>query len=778
MQPSFGTRPRAVWDRFQLLFFVTVFLCSIIVGKLFWLQVIHGSDYDTLAENQNSRGVVLPAKRGNIYARDTRTAELYPLAQNSTTYTIFADPLLIEDASGTASALTPLLAQHILVDEPAKEAEESVVAAPEDQEGKPTDATGAPVESETTDESESEEETAKPAIQTEADLTAHLVEIFNTKDVVRREIHAVTAEQLALLDEVYIPGVAVEGEIVTINPTLIEQPEEIATQLATILEADYDDILPLLQRKKVRYVRLTGRVPAPLKDEIVALDLTGIGALPEYRRVYPEGDLASQVVGFLNHDEQGVYGVEGTHNQLLAGRNGLRRTKVDPFNRQITVGDITINEATDGASLVLTIDRAIQEIVEHNLGKMVDEQRADSGQAIVMDPYTGAILALAHYPSFDPNNYGAAYSRENLVKKEIKHTWTNEVTGEVEEDIEEKWYSRDGIEMVTEFERDYIVRDGFRYPVFDEGEEKVIYSNRIGAAAFALKAVTEPYEPGSVFKPIVMAMALDAGEITPATRSPYSGPVEIDEYIGARQVVIKNAQNSYHGRETMTEVLANSSNIGMTFIAQQLGRATFYDYLQKFGFGERTDVDLEGETSGYYENYTKWSESELITKAFGQGITTNLIQMAVAYSALANGGLLMRPYIVAEELYADGRKLVTEPETVRRVIDAETSAEITAMLLYSVKKGYAKAGAVPGYLVAGKTGTSQTYSRSGRAYSDIGTTIAGFGGYAPASDPKFVLLVKIDRPRASEWGSAAAAPVFQAIASELLKNYFAIPPKE
>lgn len=738
-----------VTDRFQMLFFVAVFLFTIIVGKLVWLQLIHGSEYRALAEEQNSRGIVLPAKRGSIFTRDYRTDELFPLAQNSTSYTIFADPFLIE--SGTETQLAEMLLPFLWTED-----DTSAVAA-----------------------AASKDPVAELALSPRQTFESQLVKKLVTKNAIRRELHDVTAEELKLVNDAFLPGVVVDGEILAIDPTLIDDPEDTATKLAIILNADYDDIYPLMQRKKVRYAKLAGRVSPGVRDEIIALNLRGIGSIPEYRRVYPEHTLAAQVIGFLDNDENGAYGVEGAHNKKLSGQAGLRRTQVDPFSRQITVGDVTIRDATDGTSLVLTIDRVVQEVTERYLAEVVDFQRADSGQAIVMDPHTGAILALAHYPTFDPNDFGSIYEREELIKKERTKKYVD-AAGNVVEEKEEWWETAAGEQPVVEWGVEYVVRGGYRFPVFTERREdeeiKSIYANRLGEAVFALKAATEPYEPGSVFKPLVMAAALDAGEVTPTTRGDYDGPVALDEYIGTRQIVIKNAQGKYFGRETMTEVLQHSSNIGMTFVAQKLGRATFHDYLKKFGFGERTDVELEGEDAGTLENYTKWSESELVTKAYGQGISVNIFQLAAGFSVLANGGLLMKPYIVDEEIASDGKITKTEPETVRRVIDAQTSATITQMLVASVENGFAKPGGVDGYFIAGKTGTSQTYFR-GKALNDLGTTIAAFGGYAPATDPKFVLIVKIDRPRVSEWGAAVAAPVFQKIAEELLKNYFAVPPR-
>lgn len=786
MQTRASLRTRTVVDRFTVLFFVAVTFFVVIVGKLAWLQVIHAAEYKKLAEEQNSRGVILPAKRGVIYAKDYRTDELFPLAQNSTTYTIFADPVLIEQGkeSVIADALAPLL--YVPPEEEAALAKEklqatlTVIPTPAAPPlASPTTLVPLPGQ-QTTDLTENAESTSviPEIIDPKKEFHDRLLDRLVVKDVVRRVLPVASHEILNAVADSHLPGVEIDDKnlALIINPMLMSDTDKIAKSLAALIDKKYDDIYPLLTRKKVRYVKLASNISAVVRDQIVKLDLKGIGTIPEYRRIYPEKTLAAQIVGFLNHDGSGSYGVEGSYQKLLAGTPGLRRTQVDPMNRQITVGDITIRDAEDGASVVLTIDRSIQEIVERKLEEVVRQQRADSAQVIIMDPHTGAIMAFAHYPTFDSNDYGAVFEREELIKNERK-VMKVDASGEVREVLEERWKTPAGEPVVTEFDRDYIIREGWRYPVFTEGDKKIIYNNRLGPNVFSPKAITEPYEPGSVFKPIVMSMAIDAGEVTPNTRSPYSTPVKIGESINGREIYIRNALGHYFGRETMTEVIMHSSNIGMTFVAQKLGRATFYDYLKKFGFGERTEIELEGEDAGYYENYTKWSESELVTKAFGQGISVNLVQMATAYSALANGGVLMKPYIISEEVHPDGHRIKTEPETIRRVVSADTATTSTGILIASVRDGFARKGGVPGYYVGGKTGTSQTYGRGGKVFSQLGTTIATFGGYAPATNAKFVMIVKFDRPRSSEWGEASAGVVFHDVSEELLKNYFAIPPE-
>jgi len=289
------------------------------------------------------------------------------------------------------------------------------------------------------------------------------------------------------------------------------------------------------------------------------------------------------------------------------------------------------------------------------------------------------------------------------------------------------------------------------------------------------KIVSWPYEPGSVFKSIVMAIGIDDGDITPNTTYNDSGPIGVDKnvYTGEYDFEIKNSEG-YYGLINMTTVLGKSLNTGMTFIAKKIGGALFYNYLEKFGFLDRTDIEFETEVTGKIEYFDNWTESELATHAFGQGLTVTMIQLANAYSAIANGGILMRPYIINETRHDDKTITKTEPHEIRRVISEDTSDKMIAMLTNSTEVGVANRAQVPGHLVAGKTGTSQTY-KNGKALSGKGTTIATFAGFGPVNEPKFVILIKFDHPKASEWGSATAAPTFSKIA-EYLFDYYNIPP--
>ncbi|MBD3360407.1 hypothetical protein GF366_01240, partial [Candidatus Peregrinibacteria bacterium] len=418
--------------------------------------------------------------------------------------------------------------------------------------------------------------------------------------------------------------------------------------------------------------------------------------------------------------------------------------------------------AVDGDDIVLTIDRSIQLKIEQILKEAVEYYRANSGQVLIMEPKTGKIITMAHYPTFDPNDYGNAFK-----KVEIEFT---------PEEMNSLYPTED--EGVYNYYINEITLD--KYIVFEEKDEEgnsqfYRYENFVGPEVYHNKIVSWPYEPGSVFKSIAMSIGIDDGDITPNTTYNDTGPIEVDwnPYTESYDFKIKNS-DGYFGLVNMTTVLSKSLNTGMTFIAKKIGPALFYSYLEKFGFLDRTDIEFDSETTGKVEYWEDWSESELATHAFGQGITVTMIQLANAYCTIVNGGVMMRPYIVDEIRHDDGTVTENEPHEIRRVISEDTSAKMVAMLVNSTEEGVAKEAQVDSHYVGGKTGTSQTY-KHGRAISGSGTTITSFAGLGPVNDPKFVILVKLDHPRENEWGSQTAAPTFSKIA-EYLFDYYNIPP--
>jgi len=479
-------------------------------------------------------------------------------------------------------------------------------------------------------------------------------------------------------------------------PKQIENPELTATKLIKFLpEVDYYDLIDILSSDAVYYPPLRGRIEEEEASAIADLNLPGVFLTADNYRYYPEGTLAANVVGFVNIDREGQYGIEGGFNDELRGEDGLLNAERDSSGNQIAIGERSVTPSEAGDDVVLTIDRGVQYFVEKKLKEAVESHQADSGQVVIMDPKTGDIIAMANYPTYDPNNY-REFDLENFRNSNV-----------------------DGI-----------------------------------------------YEPGSVMKVITMAAGIDAGKITPETTYTDTGKVEIDEE------TIRNSENKIYGESSMTKVLQDSINTGAVYVAQRLGRNLYYKYLRNFGFLEPTGIDLAGEAKPNVRDFKDWLDIDMATMSFGQGLAVTPMQVINAVAAIANNGLMMKPRIVSETISPDGEVTYIEPEVKGQVITSETAKLVSAMMVNVVENGHGKRAGVEGYRVAGKTGTAQV-ARYGVYQED--EHIGNFVGFAPASDPRFVMLTKIDNPRDVEFAESSAAPLFGEIAKFLL-NYYQVRP--
>lgn len=411
-----------------------------------------------------------------------------------------------------------------------------------------------------------------------------------------------------------------------------------------------------------------------------------------YARVYPEKDLASEVVGFWgfqNKNRIGQYGVEEYYEPWLSGQVG----GIKSFLNKVGLA----SSAAPGSSLILTIDKNIQFFAESKLADLVKKWGASGGSVIIQNPKTGAILAMADYPDFDPNNYS-------------KHPF-----------------------------------------------ESFINSN-----------IQSSFEPGSSFKAVTMAGALDSGAVKPETSYFDSGEVKV----GASTV--RNYDLKSNGYQTMTQVLEKSINTGAVFAMRQTGRDKFLEYAERFQFGKKTDVDLAGEISGDIKNlYTK-REINFVTASFGQGVAVTPLQLINAYSAIASGGRLMRPFVVEKIIKPSGESIQIRPEVITEPISPETSKTLTAMLVSVIENGAIKKAKVAGYKIAGKTGTAQEAKKEG-GYSDF--FIHNLVGFGPVPDPRFTILLKLDRPQGIETAAVSLADTFGDIARFLI-SYYGIAPTQ
>jgi cell division protein FtsI (penicillin-binding protein 3)/stage V sporulation protein D (sporulation-specific penicillin-binding protein) len=738
--------------------FATVVM-GIIICRLFQLQVLRYDQYSATAKDQHFGTITLPARRGEILVRDTHSGEFSKLATNTTLDLVYVDPLIAEDKIGIAKQLAPLLFsekdyEHCTTD-PRTCLYKVVPQEPEETEKPLSVPADSPFILDEKFKKEIEaEKPVKPYLTMLEEVTADIQNKISKLEVdftiLKRDVDADTLAEVvnARLDGIFIDE---KKSFVYGDPTLIPEGKLAMTAqtLSPLLDIPSDELQKNLTRRKVRYVFLKNKIDPEVSRKIKELSLKGVVLVPEHWRYYPEESLASTIVGFLSREGLGQYGIEGYFNAELEGKKGTIYAESDPFGRQITVGEGKIVNAVNGDTLVLTIDRVIQQKVEEILAKDVEDFHADSGEVIVMNPFTGAILAMANYPSFNPNEYGDSYRLKKL------------------EDPEKELYPTMPV-FVRNEKGQYVnaTKEEVENPMID----KFIFENKFGTAVFKNKVVSDLYEPGSVFKPLIMAIALDAKEVSPETTFLDDGPLHIDEF------EIKNSLDRYFGKTTMTEVLEQSLNTGMAFVAKKLGKKLMYKYLNDFGFGQYTNITLEGEAKGRLDYYSKWSKAQLLTTAFGQGIVVTPLQMITAWSALANGGKLMQPTILDSVIRQDEVTKI-EPKVVQRVISEETSSIITSMLISSVRNGVAKRAYIPGYLIAGKTGTSQIAGPNGKYETGEGSVITSFAGYAPALEPKFVILVKYDRPRLGEstWGESTAAPTFRRI-TEFLIDYYNIQP--
>jgi stage V sporulation protein D (sporulation-specific penicillin-binding protein) len=477
-------------------------------------------------------------------------------------------------------------------------------------------------------------------------------------------------------------------------PAEVTDPHGVAVKLAPILQKPVAALEPAL-RDKSDFRWLARKVPHEVAERVDALQIAGIARKPEETgiRFVTSGRLASTVVGFTGTEENGLDGLEYSLDALLRGTPGRVRIEADQFGRAIPFGVTQVVErAVPGKTIVTTLDPYLQFQTERLLRAAAKKWSARSATAIVMDPWTGELLAVANVPDFDPARFGS-FSPD---------AWRN-------------------------------------------------------------RAITDAFEPGSTFKLITAAAALESGKFAAGVRFPARDALQI----GGR--TIHNAEDGMMaadmvgGSESIEQIVAFSHNVGAAEIGLATGPAAMDRTIRKFGFGEPTNVELPGENPGIVSKPSEWSGSSLATISFGHGISTTPIALVRAYAAIANGGLLLRPRIMSAIEQSNGKVVYRYGTAVeRRVISQKTAATLRRYLRAVVLHGTGNPTAqVPGYTTAGKTGTAQVVE-NGRYLG--GAYIASFIGMIPAEHPRYVILVKVERPRGSIYGSQVAAPVFTELA--------------
>lgn len=466
------------------------------------------------------------------------------------------------------------------------------------------------------------------------------------------------------------------------NPRFVHDPKGAAAALSPLLGAEQASLEAKLASDR-GFVYLARKVDPAVAEKVAALRIPGVDSLTEPRRFYPAGSLGAHLVGFVGTDNEGLAGMEGIHDRLLAGKPGEMLMERDPDGYSIPAGKSRVTPPVPGGDLVLTVDREIQFAAEDALARAVERYRAKGGTIVVMRPGTGEVLAMANAPAFDPNQISSS---------------------------------------TPEARRN--------------------------------RAVIEVFEPGSANKVITVAAALESRVAAP------DDAFSVPDRISMAGRVFHDAYPHPTKDLTLTEVLAQSSNVGTIKVATAVGKERLHEHLERFGYGRPTGLGIPGESGGLLPDPERWWKTSLPTIAIGQGVAVTPMQIVGVYATVANGGVRAAPSLV-RGTSSGGRLRPAERAGSERVIREETAARLTRMLVQVVDgdHGTGSLAAVPGYRVAGKTGTAQKPRTDGRGYEGY---VASFVGFAPAGDPKLVAGVILDDPDPI-WGGVTAAPTFREV---------------
>ncbi len=482
-------------------------------------------------------------------------------------------------------------------------------------------------------------------------------------------------------------AVSMEVDSVYAQSRKVSSPGAAARTLAPILSMGRAEVANKL-RSSNGFVWIKRQIDLKPEEREAVKAIDGVGIVKESRRFYPNRQLAANIIGFTGTDADGLEGVERRYDSLLKGASRRVTGSKDARGRVLLYEDIDKTVPVEGSSIQLTIDKTLQYIAEKSLKKAVDSTRAKGGTAVIMNPFTGEILAMASLPTYDPNDIG-----------------------------------------------DYKARD---------------WRNR---------SITDAFEPGSIFKIFLISAALEERTVTPQDIV----YCENGSYRVADRVFHDSEK---HGWLSVPQIIRYSSNIGSAKIGERLGPELLYRHLKAFGFGARTGIDLPGEARGSLRPYKSWSGVGIDTISFGQGVSASSIQLITALSSIANGGFLMKPYVVKSIIGSDGKVVSeTHPVILRKVISEKTAEEVTDMLIDVTRRGTGVNAAIDDFEVAGKTGTAQKADLVRGGYLP-GAWMASFMGFVPAREPRLAILVSVDEPQDEYHGGSAAAPAFREIATQ------------
>lgn len=750
------------FDRYPREYFVFAFFALFIfsiISKTFSYTVINKDFYTNLAQKQQIGEIDVPVTRGNIYFADGKSLMATSVNLND----LSIDPTIAWNKLKLTVFLTDMVYKE-LCDEKSEEYCYSALT----RYLKVLD-----IEDFKKDEKYIKE----------------LIAWFLLKKVNKEYVTSVllkenlNEDEIQELKKVEIAGVYLNSVwSIYVNPEEITNRDTAATTLQSIIWWEFSAIKNSLRKRKIRYQPIIKKLSILTYEEIQEYienerqdykngmireeDLIYKFMIlePHPDRFYPEKKLWSQIAWFLDSKLNGHYGVEGYYDPILKWSSWKMTTIRDSSGRRIDPFSFSLDDDTQwGATIQTTIDRSIQKNMERIIESGVKKYDANKGTIVVMDPQTWDILSMANYPSYDANNPWEVYEIEKIPPTKFRDPYKALLWKSVLIEDSEEWESfvYDG-EVIK-------LKEAEREQLSNTALQKYIYKNDFWASVYQNDAVSSLYEPWSIMKAVTVAIWIDAEEIEKNEFYQDNGKVVIDQF------TITNVSSNCYGYKTFANALSWSCNVWMVRIAQRVWKALMYNYFKEFWFWDQTWISLDGEISWRIEEYQNWSRAKLFTSSYWLWVSVTPLQMATAYSVLANGWVYLKPNVIKQIEFPDGRIIESKPEQLRRVLKEKTSRIVTSMLVDWVETGAAKNWKVEWYAVAGKTWTAQISYR-GVYEKGAWATNASFAWYAPAEDPKFVVIVKLERPRTNQYGWQTSAYIFSEATSYLL-DYFSIPSK-
>lgn len=793
-------------------------LFGILVLRLGYLQIWNWAKYRNELSIQHSSKIDISAKRWNIYAYDTAWKPV-PLATNADVYTLYADPKFIWDAARVSEIITPALHSHFCETRGLDTVTKEQCITNIENFTKSTILPRLKVLHYATIEQQSWDN--NPAISpmnasglflaTQVVIDQENVAITQQRDAI---INAFTREEamrlisdklisvlspgkksanylwlfespafLEALQKAALPYIDVQNAYyISIIPGITSNIPKESLRLSELLKSygyDYSParLTPLFSIQDTRYVKITDEMNATIAQKILTAKndnytiqsacptwsrtcepgvplLHWLGLEKNAKRYYPLGTFAANVLGYTPEKWQGTFGVEQYYETLLKGTPWQIRGLSTPWIGAVGSNDVSIVNPVDGGDVYLTIDPYIQKHVEGLIAHYLEEFSADSISILITDPYSGNVVASANAPTFDPNKPQESYALKPLSLQDAYI-----VDDDTRVDVPVYFITGDKLKVANYDERK------------NPDLKKFVAKNLFGAQVFVDKNIAFPYEPGSIIKPFTVSAGLDNDEISLYDFYPDpKGEISIDIGDGQFQYIRNADQSHCLGTNTFLHALIYSCNIGMVRIAQKVKKEAFYNYMEKFGFGQLTNIELAWEDAWYLDTAANAGLARFFNNAFGQGFLATPMQIATAYSILVNGGYYVKPRIV-DKIYDPKTKTTTyTPIKIgAQILKKETSDKIKEALREVIYGGLTKKFGIPGYTLGGKTGTSQI-SFKWQYRSGNGWTNASLAGMVTKENLKYVVVIQVRRPRSNQFGEYTAGKVFSDVSKLLIEK--------